>query len=254
MMDYTLSRRIGSGRFGDVYRGTRNVDGRVVAIKRVPVVKTTPVILHSEGVLWKRVSGHPNILTFEDMYKDDLYYYYVSEYCAFGELDVKQFRLNTQHVILSLLNAMIRCHRNYIVHGDIKPANILETERGVWKLGDFGACQEALYPSQGLTACKGTPFYIAPEILMRQEYGYNVDIWSFGVVVYQLWTAGNHPFYNGKDKKQLMDAIQYAPIQWESNMDAHKRDFLSRCLERDQTLRISSEEALEHFHHIMDRS
>ena len=88
---------------------------------------------------------------------------------------------------------MLYLNKERIVHRDLKPQNIL-IEKNVIKICDFGFAKEMSASTNFLRSIKGTPLYIAPEILISKPYTTKVDIWSFGIILYELAT-GKTPFY-----------------------------------------------------------
>lgn len=84
-------------------------------------------------------------------------------------------------------------HQNRILHRDLKPQNILLNE-GVIKICDFGFAKKMSASTNFLRSIKGTPLYIAPEILQSKPYTFKVDVWSLGIILYEL-AYGKTPFH-----------------------------------------------------------
>ena len=97
------------------------------------------------------------------------------------------------HVGIDMCRALELCERHHIVHRDIKPANMFLSEAGDYKLGDFGVAR-TMERSTGVMSQKGTPFFMAPEIIRNEAYGSNVDIYSLGIVLYSLLNGNRVPF------------------------------------------------------------
>ncbi len=94
---------------------------------------------------------------------------------------------------IDICSALQVCEAKDIVHRDIKPANILMTEMGTFKLGDFGIARKLEGSKDGLSS-KGTRSYMAPEVSASGAYGSNVDVYSLGIVMYQLLNNNRIPF------------------------------------------------------------
>jgi serine/threonine-protein kinase ULK/ATG1 len=99
-------------------------------------------------------------------------------------------------IFLQIINGMNELVKLHIVHRDLKPANILYN-KGVFKLADFGLAKYVDHECQLLRTQAGTPFYMAPQILLREKYTSKCDIWSLGIIYYQL-LFGKFPWPLGK--------------------------------------------------------
>lgn len=183
------------------------------------------------------------------MIEDADNYYVVSELVKGGELFKRLTKLNsfteTQaadiiHQIMLGLNYM---HLQNITHRDIKPENILLVSDQVnnfdIKIADLGfACQ---VQENGLDLVLGTPLYMAPELVRHQKYTEKVDVWSLGIITYQL-LSGRTPF-DGKNIKKINHNILYKEVkfpekQWKY-LSENSKHFILSCLERDQNKRPS---------------
>ena len=115
--------------------------------------------------------------------------YIVTELCKDGDLSVSlRNRVMKENeafqVITQILQGFTELVKEKIVHRDLKPANILVHD-GVYKIGDFGFAKHVdKFGTQMLKSCVGSPIYMAPQILSRQEYSTKCDIWSIGVMFF----------------------------------------------------------------------
>lgn len=94
---------------------------------------------------------------------------------------------------IDICSALLTCETNHIMHRDVKPGNILMTRYGTYKLGDFGISKKLASATGGLSS-KGTRMYMAPEILKGEHYGIDVDLYSLGIVLYQMMNKSRIPF------------------------------------------------------------
>jgi tetratricopeptide (TPR) repeat protein len=141
----------------------------------------------------------------------------------------------------SLLSALQAAHESGVVHGDVKPGNLLLSKRGAAKLADFGlsrlACEVATRAETGELA--GTPAYMAPEVIMGERASPASDLWSAGVVLYRM-LAGRLPF-QGPHLPAVFYAIQNAePPPLPPAAPAHLAALAARCLAKDPLRRPGS--------------
>ena len=112
------------------------------------------------------------------------------------ELLKKKGRMDEEEafeVITQILCGFTQLVQEKIVHRDLKPANILIHD-GIYKIGDFGFAKYVdNFGTQMLKSCVGSPIYMAPQLLQRQEYTTKCDIWSIGVIFYEM-IFGRHPW------------------------------------------------------------
>ncbi|MCD7887499.1 MAG: PASTA domain-containing protein [Clostridiales bacterium] len=111
---------------------------------------------------------------------------------------VKEHKITRKTVIqlgIDICSALERCQKFDIIHRDIKPSNILVNESGDFKLSDFGIARRvAEDATMAALSQKGTPTYMAPEIYWGQAYGFSVDLYSLGIVMYRLLNHNRDPF------------------------------------------------------------
>lgn len=111
-----------------------------------------------------------------------------------------------------LFSAITYCHANNIVHRDIKPENILVTKNNRIKLIDFGLCKVRVKKSIE-NEIVGTGYYMAPEVILNEDYNTKVDCWSLGVVLYLL-VSGYLPF-QGKKCEDVFRKITKADFHFD---------------------------------------
>ncbi|EGR27169.1 protein kinase domain protein [Ichthyophthirius multifiliis] len=136
------------------------------------------------------------------------------------------------------------------VHRDIKPENILMNSKGEVKLTDFGVAKELDQTDQKLISQRGTTAYMSPERINGDEYSFPSDIWSFGIVIYEMIT-GKYPFQADKTIIQLHQLFQnmeeqYFVLPKQPNFSNSLRNFIQQCLVIDPNKRSSAIELLVH--------
>ncbi len=213
---YTLLRVLGSGATSTVYLAADPFHQREVAIKLIkppdpdqPASELADLGLRTEAALLGKIN-HPHIVKIFDVVHDGDDHYIVMECIVGGTMESHSARgsLLTYEAIIDIVfkcgKALEYMNALGLVHRDIKPANILLTEEMDIRLSDLGA---TLITSRGgqIEAGIGTPFYMAPEQLLGHELDYRSDMFSLGVVFYELLT-GEKPF-DGVNMQQLMRQI-----------------------------------------------
>lgn len=136
--------------------------------------------------------------------------------------------------------ALAKIHSTGNMHRDLKPANVF-LRGGEVRLGDFGFSTSDQRMSDSR---KGTPYYMAPEILESREYNRAVDVWSFGCILFELITCRT-PFVTARTEQDLYD-LQRSPLPIPLVLNASTQDLIRRLLSHDPSERISISSALCH--------
>ena len=147
-----------------------------------------------------------------------------------------------------ICSAISLLHSNNIIHRDIKPENILLNDKGECKLCDFGCCNENMIGNRN-TFC-GTYEYMAPEILKENSYNSAVDIWSLGVLLYEM-THGFTPFNirrnGGKKNDEVIKMIMRGQLEFSSKILSEEgKDLIRKMLCYNQNKRIKIDKVFEH--------
>ncbi|CAL4130822.1 unnamed protein product, partial [Meganyctiphanes norvegica] len=197
---------------------------------------------------------HEHIVVMKDFLWDERYIFIVMEYCNGGDLSrlikTKQ-RLSEsvcQRFLQQLASALKYMREQNVSHFDLKPQNILITSRRhpILKIGDFGLAQYMM-ESDTAGTLKGSPLYMAPEIVLTRNYNVKVDLWSIGVILYEC-LFGAAP-YSSKTFTELAEKIKtdkQIQIPHGTNISKNCRDLILRCLQRDVSNRIEFEDFFSH--------
>ncbi|XP_057538830.1 mitogen-activated protein kinase kinase kinase NPK1-like [Amaranthus tricolor] len=254
---------IGCGAFGRVYMGMNLDSGELLAVKQVLIAsgggasreKAQAHIreLEEEVKLLKNLS-HPNIVRYLGTAREEEALNILLEFVPggsissllgkFGSFPESVIRMYSKQLLLGLEYL----HKNGIMHRDIKGANILVDNKGCIKLADFGASKKVveLATMTGAKSMKGTPYWMAPEVILQTGHNSSADIWSVGCTIIEMAT-GKPPWCQYQEVQALFHigtTKSHPPIP--EHLSAEAKDFLSKCLQKEPCLRASASELLQH--------
>jgi serine/threonine-protein kinase len=257
---YELHALIGEGAFGRVYRGRDRRLARTVAVKVIKPwwaedsawVKR----FQREAQLLARISD-PGIVQIYDIGHAEAGPYYVAELVD-GESLAERLRrgplgvAEAREIAEQLAHALAGAHAQGIVHCDVKPANVLITAEGKVKVGDFGVARLAEGTSQAPSATvAGTPRYMSPEQARGHPTGPATDVYSAGVVLYEM-LAGKPPFVDGSAVELGLRHVQEPPPQLAIGVPAALREVVERALAKEPADRYRDGSALAGALHAID--
>lgn len=234
MENYIALEMIGEGAFGKVYKGQRKCTNQIVAIKKIVKKGKQEKDLKNlrQEIDISRRLYHENIVQLLDSFETN------SEFCLVSELATGQLfeiieedkrlpEVEIRKIAQQLTSALYYLHENNIIHRDIKPQNILISASGVIKLCDFGFAR-LIDNKTMITSIKGTPLYMAPELLNEYPYNKKADLWSLGVILYELF-VGQPPFYTNSFPT-LINKIKKEDIRYPDSMSPQFKEFLKGLL------------------------
>lgn len=239
--DLERVRTLGTGAFGRVILLKHTKSYKYYAMKvleKARIIKTKQVdhTLYEKRIL--EAIRFPFTVSMECSYKDNSYIYFVMPFVPGGEMFTHLRRLNKFEDSLAkfyasqVILALEYLHFCNLVYRDLKPENILIDKNGYLKITDFGFCK--IMQGRTWTLC-GTPEYLAPELILSKGYGFSVDWWSFGVLMYEM-SAGYPPFYANEPMKTY-EKIVSGKYRCPSSFNSDLRDILKNTLQVDITKR-----------------
>lgn len=245
---YRILEEIGRGAMGIVYRGIDPAINRPVALKTVRLDMAVPSSekeeLRSRLLREAQAAGqlsHPNIVTIFDVGSQGDVYYIAMEYLKGYTLErAVQKRLTLNYKIFAKLmiqvcDALEYAHTNELVHRDVKPANIMVLDNFRVKVMDFGIARVTNSNMTQTGVALGTPSYISPEQLSGHGVDRRSDIFSLGVVMYELLTK-DKPFAGESINKLIYNILNSAPrrpTQLDENIPAAFDKICLKALEKD---------------------
>jgi hypothetical protein len=259
LQKYKLEKEIGEGQFGNVFLANDNINNRKVAIKRInkknleynDYLKSA---LRKEISIMKLCKCKYSVELYEEI-ESNTNYNLVMEICdgdLFDLLKLKNgFSYNEIKKIMNQLNVVFKImQNNHIMHRDLKLKNILykftnnsKSEFDV-KLSDFGFSKEI---GEGNITCTilGTPITMAPELLKKQKYTNEADLWSIGVIIYQMY-FNSFPFFGYNNKMILNDIIKKKGIPAKIPKESDLADLLGKIFKINPNERITWENYFKH--------
>lgn len=254
---------IGKGSFAFVFTG-QDSDGSTYAIKQIDLKKLDCLRLDKfslELEISKKLD-HINIVKCYDTFKTSDHWYIVSEYCDGGTLYDAYSKLsklsNFDREILvktylsQLKDALFYLKQHHIIHRDLKPQNILISIKNndeIIKLADFGLAKyfnKQQIESQDLnsTIC-GSPIYMAPEMLTKCKYNIKADLWSFGIIMYEM-LVGSNPYNFPQNVSELRQLMLERPIVFPNFFSKNCIDLLKKLLTFEASDRIGWDDFFVH--------
>ncbi|KAH8490935.1 hypothetical protein H0E87_023171 [Populus deltoides] len=260
---YRKGELIGCGAFGHVYMGMNLDSGELLAIKQVLIAANGATReraqahikeLEEEVKLLQNLS-HPNIVRYLGTVREEETLNILLEFVPggsissllgkFGSFPEPVIRAYTKQLLLGLEYL----HNNGIMHRDIKGANILVDNKGCIKLADFGASKQVveLATVSGAKSMKGTPYWMAPEVILQTGHGFSADIWSVGCTVIEMAT-GKPPW---SQQYQEVAALFYigstkSHPEIPGHLTPEAKDFLLKCLHKEPNMRPEASQLLQH--------
>ena len=252
--DFEKEKEIGKGGFGLVWKVIHKKTQKVYCIKVIQKQgimeqKLVPQMNREIEIMY--ILNNPHCLRLKNHFEDDSNFYLVMPLASKGQLYrvLKKFRKFDERTAAQILRETISALQYLhsfnppIIHRDIKPENLLLNEGGRDLLADYGWSNFNIDGDVRKTFC-GTPEYIAPEMLMKKGHDTRVDIWSIGILMFEL-LSGYSPFV-AKTNQELYQNIKRLKIQWPKDMPPLAKNLISKILKLNPLDRPSFDEILDH--------
>ena len=252
---YKIIEKIGNGVHGITYKVFNIINNKIYAIKQIRLNDDKDIeILNNESTILSKFQNE-NIVKYYESFDENKYFNLVMEYCQ--GIDLKKYidknreenkRIDPNSLfnyIIDICNGLKEIHSKNIIHGDIRPENLILTENNKIKICSFGI-------EKKLDSFLKTPDndinYTAPEILSENKITYKADIWSLGCIIYELCTLRNCFGENSANfdlKNNILNG-EYIPLDEELNNYYGLNDLIKILLNKDYKRRLNAEEILNY--------
>lgn len=252
---YELLHELGKGSYGAVYKARDLRTQELVAVKIISLTEGEEGYEDIRGEIeMLQQCSHPNVVRYFGSYQGEEYLWIIMEYCGGGSvadligiteepLDESQIA----YICREALKGLAYLHSIFKVHRDIKGGNILLTEQGEVKLGDFGVAAQLTRTMSKRNTFIGTPHWMAPEVIQESRYDGKVDVWALGVSAIEM--AEGMPPRSTVHPMRVIFMISSEPAPMLEDKEKWSllfHDFIAKCLTKDPRLRPAAIEMLKH--------
>jgi len=250
---FDFEAKVGEGSYGAVYKARDRITGMEVAVKVLDLQgdDAQAADLKREINILQSCSCK-QIVAYGGAFVKDGQLWISMEYCGAGSLsdlmaicDTTLGEREIAGVMYQSLLGLDYLHSQKKIHRDIKSGNILLTDDGLCKLADFGVSAELSTTLAKAKTMIGTPYFMAPEVLMNLEYDNRADIWSMGITAYEL-ACGQPPLADVHPMRAIFQIPNSPPprLPEEYGFSPQFCQFIECCLQKDPKSRLTAKELL----------
>jgi len=250
---YTIVKLLAKGGMASIYLAEQDSLQRQVVLKCLDPDLNAQITSRfiDEGRIIASLK-HPNILTIFDVISSNDNHFISMEYLEGGDLkqrlktDINTF--DTLDIIIKISDALHLIHKQGIIHGDVKPANILFRNKRIPVLADFGISHQ-IEVKQAVNSetkgCYASPLYASPEVVLGQTFDYRTDMYSLGIIMYEMLT-GQKPFSGATEIEMIANSVRQ-PIPKLPKTFYELQPLLDSLLAKQADLRLSDTSMVSQF-------
>lgn len=198
MDKYIVEKSLGAGNYGEVSQVRSKKSGSSFVVKRIDCSSKTAAQQREAENEVRTMSklNHPNIVQFVEAFVENKALWIIMEHADGGDLEKtlmgycerKEFMEEERimNIFVQIALGLRQLHKQHLLHRDLKSANVFMTTIGAVKLGDFGFAKQLNYTMALASTVCGTPYYFSPELCQRLPYNNKSDVWSLGVILYEM--------------------------------------------------------------------
>ncbi|GAQ86025.1 Serine Threonine protein kinase [Klebsormidium nitens] len=254
-LQYDLLDELGKGSYGAVYKARSLRTNELVAIKVISLSEAEEGYEEIRGEIeMLQQCNHPNVVRYLGSHQGEDYLWIVMEYCGGGSVadlmhlsDEPLEEAQIAYICRESLKGLAYLHSIFKVHRDIKGGNILLTDKGEVKLGDFGVAAQLTRTMSKRNTFIGTPHWMAPEVIQESRYDGKVDVWALGISAIEM-AEGLPPRSNIHPMRVIfMISREPAPmLEDKEKWSLLFHDWVAKCLAKDPRVRPTAQALLQH--------